>query len=64
MCSVQAKGGSNMVGAYPAGCSWDMNYGKGQNEKEKAEANIKKVGPLTKDPVYGDKGPVFDHWKR
>lgn len=53
-----------MVGAYPAGCSWDMNYGKGQNEKEKAEANIKKVGPLTKDPVYGDKGPVFDHWKR
>lgn len=53
-----------MVGAYPAGLNWDMNYGKGQAEKEKAEANIKKVPALTADPVYGDTGPMFDHWKQ
>ena len=52
-----------MVGAYPAGCNWDMNYGKSQEEKKKAEANIRKVAALTKDPVYGEQGPVFDHWR-
>lgn len=61
-CSLHAKGGFNMVGAYPRGCNWDMNYGKGHEEKEKAEANIKKVAPLATDPVYGDKGPIYDHW--
>lgn len=60
--SVHAKGGFHMVGAYPRGCNWDMNYGKGQEEKEKAEANINKVAPLASDPVYGDKGPIHDHW--
>ncbi|DBA90534.1 hypothetical protein WJX77_001132 [Trebouxia sp. C0004] len=62
--SLQSKGGFEMVGAYPAGCSWDMNYGKGQEEKQKSEANIKKVGVPTKDPVYGSKGPVLEHWQK
>lgn len=62
--SVQSGGGFEMVGAYPAGYSWDMNYGKGQEEKQKAEANIKKVGVPTKDPVYGSKGPLLEHWQK
>ena len=53
-----------MVGAYPAGCNWDMNYGKSQQEKEKAEANIRKVEVPSADPVYGSKGPVLDHWQQ
>ena len=53
-----------MVGAYPAGYNWDMNYGKSQEEKQKAEANIRKVEIPTKDPVYGSKGPVLEHWTK
>lgn len=52
-----------MVGAYPAGLKWDMNYGKSQEEKEKAEANIKRVATLRMDPVYGSVGPIFEHWR-
>lgn len=63
LCSVLSQGGFEMVGAYPAGCNWDMNYGKSQQEKQKAEANIKKVGVPTQDPVYGRKGPLLEHWK-
>ena len=63
LCSVLSQGGFEMVGAYPAGCNWDMNYGKSQQEKQKAEANIKKVGVPTQDPVYGSKGPLLEHWK-
>lgn len=62
--SVHSKGGFEMVGAYPAGCKWDMNYGKSQEEKQQAEANIKKVGVPTQDPVYGSNGPMLEHWKR
>lgn len=62
--SVQSQGGFEMVGAYPAGYNWDMNYGKSQDEKQKAEANIKKVEIPTKDPVYGSKGPVLEHWTK
>ena len=51
-----------MVGAYPTGCNWDMNYGKSQEEKQKAEANIKRVGVPKQDPVYGNKGPLLEHW--
>ena len=63
-CSVQSKGGFEMVGAYPTGCNWDMNYGKSQEEKQKAEANIKRVGVPTQDPVYGNKGPLLEHWNK
>lgn len=64
LCSLQSKGGFTMVGAYPAGCSWDMNYGKSQEEKQKAEANIKKVEVPAMDPVYGSNGPLLEHWKK
>ena len=52
-----------MVGAYPTGYNWDMNYGKSQEEKQQAEANIRKVEVPGTDPVYGDKGPLLDHWQ-
>jgi uncharacterized protein YjlB len=50
-----------VVGAYPAGQNWDMNYGK-PGERPRADDNIARV-PLPKvDPVYGAKGPLSEHW--
>jgi uncharacterized protein YjlB len=50
-----------VVGAYPPGQHWDMNYGK-SGERPLADKNIASVPLPDKDPVYGDQGPVFDHW--
>ena len=51
-----------VVGAYPAGQSWDMNYGK-KGERPAADNNIAGVpDPLT-DPVYGSKSPLLELWK-
>ena len=51
-----------VVGAYPKGQSWDMNYGK-PGERPASDEKIKKV-PLSKlDPVFGSKGPVHEFWK-
>jgi uncharacterized protein YjlB len=52
------EGGFQMVGCYPKGCGWDMNYGK-----EGEEENIKGIETLKwfeKDPVYGDDGPAVN----
>jgi uncharacterized protein YjlB len=51
------------VGAYPKGQEYDVNYGKPE-EREKAEENIANVYmPLT-DPIFGNKGPLHQHWKK
>ena len=52
------EGGFSMVGSYPKGCTWDMCYGKAE-EEEKVKS-IKSLAWFDRDPVYGDKGPVFD----
>ncbi|PSK36155.1 1,2-dihydroxy-3-keto-5-methylthiopentene dioxygenase [Elsinoe australis] len=52
------EGGFEMVGCYPKGHNWDMCYGK-EGEEDKVKG-ISKVDWFTKDPVYGDKGPVLD----
>lgn len=47
-----------MVGSYPTGFGWDMCYGeKGEESKVKS---IEKLSWFTKDPAYGDEGPVLD----
>ncbi|KAH7072116.1 RmlC-like cupin domain-containing protein [Paraphoma chrysanthemicola] len=48
--------GYMMVGAYPRGCSWDMCYGKEEEEGERKR--VGEVKWLEKDPMYGDDGPV------
>ncbi|KAF1809456.1 RmlC-like cupin [Eremomyces bilateralis CBS 781.70] len=50
------KGGFQMVGSYPKGCDWDMCYGK-KGEEEKIQ-KIKDLPWFSKDPIYGDDGPV------
>lgn len=50
-----------VVGAYPAGQGWDMNFGR-PGERPRAEGNVVRV-PLPKaDPVYGPEGPLTMHW--
>ncbi|WEW56667.1 hypothetical protein PRK78_002115 [Emydomyces testavorans] len=48
----------NMVGSYPPGKNWDMCYGK-EGEEEKVR-NISSLAWFTKDPLYGDQGPVLE----
>jgi uncharacterized protein YjlB len=51
-----------VVGAYPEGKDYDMNYGK-EGERPKADENIAAVPLPKKDPVYGDAGMMKETWK-
>jgi len=59
---IKSGNGFAVVGAYPDGQSWDMNYGK-DNEVDKSKLNIAKVGLPQNDPVYGKNGGMFNFWK-
>jgi uncharacterized protein YjlB len=50
-----------VVGAYPPGQTWDMNYGK-PNERPQADKNISRVPLPPADPIYGDNGPLVEFW--
>ena len=50
-----------VVGAYPAGQRYDMNYGKA-NERPRADRNIAGVALPELDPVFGDAGPLIRLW--
>jgi uncharacterized protein YjlB len=51
-----------VVGAYPSDIDFDMCYGK-EGERSHANQNIKQVPLPDRDPVYGENGPLFQHWK-
>jgi uncharacterized protein YjlB len=54
-------GDFGIIGAYPAGQSWDLCYGK-PGERPRTDENIARV-PLPKaDPVFGDAGPMMKEW--
>ena len=59
--NLGCSGDFAVVGAYPDGQDWDMCYGKA-GERPRADDNIKRVAKPKTDPVYGTKGPIFDHW--
>ena len=50
-----------VVGAYPAGQRYDMNYGK-PGERPRADRNIARVVLPELDPVFGDTGPLIKLW--
>jgi len=52
-----------VVGAYPEGQSWDMNYGK-EGERPAVDQNIKNVPYPEMDPVFGETGPLTKMWTR
>ena len=51
-----------VVGAYPDGQRWDMNYGR-PGERPAADARIARVPLPTRDPVHGPTGPLMQLWK-
>lgn len=50
-----------VVGAYPQGQAWDMNYGKAE-ERPEAQEHIANVARPKHDPIYGSNGPLIQHW--
>lgn len=50
-----------VIGAYPLGQTWDMNYGK-PTERPQADQNIAQVPLPRLDPVYGKKGLLAEYW--
>lgn len=61
--NVAASGDLRVVGAYPAGTSPDLNYGKGA-ERPGADINIARVTLPGADPVEGRRGSLVSHWGR
>ncbi|MGM0621226.1 MAG: hypothetical protein ACQETJ_09300 [Bacteroidota bacterium] len=59
---IDSGGGFAVVGAYPDGQRYDMNYGE-KAEKQEAVKNILKVPLPSKDPLFGAKGKMFEFWK-
>jgi uncharacterized protein YjlB len=60
--NLGAENAVAVVGAYPSGRDYDMNYGK-PGERPRTDEHIKKVPVPAKDPVFGrDKG-LFKIWK-
>jgi uncharacterized protein YjlB len=60
--NLSATADFGVVGAYPAGQHWDMCYGRIEEHPE-AEENIHHVAMPEMDPVHGERGPLFDHWR-
>jgi uncharacterized protein YjlB len=51
-----------VVGAYPRGQSWDMNYGRAR-ERPDADRAIARVPLPEWDPVKGSGGPLLELWR-
>ncbi len=52
-----------VVGAYPAGQDWDMNYGR-PGERPRADRNLELTPLPATDPLFGSEGPLIKQWKR
>lgn len=50
------------IGAYPLDVGPDMNYGD-TDEYAQAIEKIKHIGLPNQDPVFGEKGLLFDYWR-
>lgn len=50
-----------VVGGYPAGMDYDMNYGI-EGERPAVDENIQKVPLPETDPVYGFEGALITFW--
>ena len=59
--NLSSSAGFGVVGAYPEGQDWDMNYGK-PGERPNAGRNIERVALPKLDPIYGASGPLLEKW--
>ncbi len=60
---VAASSDFAVVGGYPKGQRYDMNYGR-PGERPSADDRLAKVAFPSADPVYGDTGPLLRLWHR
>lgn len=51
-----------VIGAYPAGQQWDLCRGE-PGERPRVLQNIANVPLPDQDPIYGDNGPMHEHWQ-
>lgn len=58
---VSSEGQPGIVGAYPAGQSPDMQYGR-EGERPGSDRRIAAVPLPKRDPVLGESGPVIEYW--
>jgi len=61
--NLGASSDFGVVGAYPNGAEWDMNYGQ-KKERPQADENIARVPMPDLDPVYGSEGPMHQQWAK
>jgi uncharacterized protein YjlB len=62
---IASRGSLGIVGAYPAGQHADMNVAKLARAAQSAETAdaVARVPMPERDPVFGEKGPLFAHWR-
>lgn len=61
--NLGASSDFRVVGAYPPGQRWDMNYGK-PSERPGVDENIKNAPLPASDPVFGKDNGVIKFWKK
>jgi len=61
--NIESSDDFTCVGAYPKGMDYDTNYGK-EEELPKAIENIANAPLPDSDPVFGNEGPVMEHWRK
>jgi uncharacterized protein YjlB len=59
---IAASGDFLVIGGYPNGRSWDMNYAR-PDERSAALANIRAVPLPETDPLSGPDGPLVKLWR-
>jgi len=60
---ISASKDFKIVGAYPKGQDYDMNYCQ-PGERPETDKRIKKVSLPKADPLYGKTGPLMKYWKK
>jgi uncharacterized protein YjlB len=59
--NLGASADFHVVGGYPVGQSADLLRGR-EGERPAADERIAKVPLPSKDPIFGDRGPLAPHW--
>ncbi len=59
--NLGASSDFGVVGGYPGGVEWDMNYGRPE-ERPAADQNIARVMFPKADPLFGANGPLLKYW--
>jgi uncharacterized protein YjlB len=60
-CNLGSSGDFLVIGAYPQGQSWDLCTGE-PGERPRVLENIREVPLPVTDPLYGEEGPLTEHW--